>query len=450
MGRGRNSRTCAPLPLPTQGGIMTDHVPECKRRTPSSALFLIGSLCSIMLLSFVLSACGGPSDGKIHLTLWYWNRSIDDKLIAQVSQQFPNIVLEADKITGFDSKVRTAMAGHSGVPDIMGINSNIATYYPDEDQFIDLNTVGAKDIQSQYLPWKWALGTSPTGRQIAIPMDTGPTALFYRADIFQQAGLPTDPEAVSSLFTSWDSYLQASAKISAATNGKSFLFDDVYTIYEMQLLASKEHYFAPGGQYIGGSAHIKQIWDDSVKAVQTQGALGKDGAFSTDWNQAADSGRIASFVSAVWMKQILSDAAPDTKGKWRIARAPGGDGNYGGSFLAVTKYTQYPKEAFEVIKWLQNPQNQVTASNDIQLFPSALSALDNPSLGQPEDFFGGQNTTPIFAAAAKNVPLFYTDPHDGTVDTEISTQLALVEFSNKDSNQAWNDAQAAIQRDLLR
>src|SRR5579859_3111939 len=194
-----------------------------------------------------------------------------------------------------------------------------------------------------------------------------------------------------------------------------------YTFYHMQLLSSKEQYFTPSGQYIGNSAHIKQMWDEAVKAGQTQGALGKDTLFTPEWNQAANNGRIASFVSAVWMKQILADAAPDTKGKWRIARAPGGDGNYGGSFMAITKYCQYPKEAFEVIKWLQSPQNQVIASNELQLFPSALSALDDPSLNQPEAFFGGQQTTPIFSAAAKNVPLAFQGPNDGTVDTEIQT-----------------------------
>ena len=428
---------------------MTYLVPRHKSDTVSlPAMPLIGLLCSIMLLSSILSACGDTtSGGKIHLTLWYWNRSIDDKLIAQVSQQFPNIVLDAEKITDNDNKFRTALAGHSGIPDIMAINSNIAEYFPDEDQFVDLNTLGANDVKSEYLPWKWAQGTTPDHRQIAFPMDTGPTALFYRTDIFAKAGLPTDPQAVSALFKTWDDYLQAAPKIAAATHGKSFLFDDIYTIYDMQLLSSKNHYFTPSGQYIGGSPHIKQIWDESIKALQTPGAIGKD---TDDWNQAVDTGRVASFVSAVWKKQVLEEAAPDTAGKWRIARAPGGDGNFGGSFLTVTKASQHPKEAFEVIKWLQSPENQLTAYREIQLFPSALTALDNPSLNQPEAFFGGQNTTQIFVSAARNVPLAYLGPHDGRVDGEIYTQLENMQFSNKAPNQAWNDAQQAVQRDLLR
>lgn len=430
---------------------MTYHVSECKRRTRSFPAIPLSILsCCLMLLSFVLGACGGPPDGKIHLTLWYWNRSIDDSLIAQVSKQFPNIVLDAQKISDYDNKVRTAMAGHSGVPDILAVNSNISIYYPDESQFVDLNTVGANDIKPLYLSWKWSLGTSPTGRQIAIPMDTGPTALFYRADIFEQAGLPTDPESVSALFKDWDSYLAASAKISEATDGKSVLMDDITNIFVMQLSASKERYFDSSGNYIGNSEHMKQVWDQSIKAAKMQGALSKTVNFTNDWNQAASTGRIASFVHAVWMKQILAEAAPDTAGKWRIARAPGGDGNNGGSFLTVTTASEHPKEAFEVIKWLQSPENQLRSYQNLQLFPSALKALDDPSLSQPEKFFGNQQTTPIFAASAKNVPLSPANSNDGTVENEFKTQLTEVELNNKDPEQAWKDAQDAIQRDLLR
>ena len=108
------------------------------------------------------------------------------------------------------------------------------------------------------------------------------------------------------------------------------------------------------------------------------------------------------------------------------------------------------KEAFEVIKWLQNADNQVTGSNDIQLFPSATKALNNSSLGKPEDYFGGQNTTPIFAAAAQNVPQFFSGPNDGKVDAPINDELTNVELGGKDPEQAWNDAQKAIERALLR
>lgn len=61
-----------------------------------TCLVLIG----LLLLS--LTGCGKQAEGegdigKITLTLWYWNRSIDDELLKQVEKQFPHIRLKAEK-----------------------------------------------------------------------------------------------------------------------------------------------------------------------------------------------------------------------------------------------------------------------------------------------------------------------------------------------------------------
>lgn len=412
---------------------------------------LRGLLCALTLLSCMISlaACGTNNDGKIHLTLWYWNRSISDTLIAQVGKVFPNIVLNAEKITDYDNKVRTSMAGHHGVPDIMGINSNISTYFPDENQFVDLRAYGADDVKSEYLPWKWNLGVTPDGKMIGFPMDTGPTALFYRKDLFAKAGLPTDPTAVSAQLQTWDDYLQAGVKLKQATGGKSFMIDNNITVFNQMLGQSAKQYFTPSGQYLANQSYMRNIWNEATK-VDQMGVSGKVGNWTTAWNQAVSNGYIASFVGAVWMKQILQDAAPNTKGQWSIARAPGGDGNSGGSFMAVTAACQHPKEAFEVIKWLQSPQNQVAAYKELQLYPSAISSLDDPALHQKEAFYGGEDTSSIFSVAVKNIPSFYSGPDDGIVGTAFSDQLTLVEYQGKSPEQAWNDAQAEAQRELSR
>jgi cellobiose transport system substrate-binding protein len=399
-----------------------------------------------------LAACGegANANGKIQLTLWYWDRSIDDSLIAQVDKQFPNIELRAVKITDYDNKVRTSMAGHYGVPDILGINSNIYTYFPDEDQFVDLKTLGADEVKSQYLEWKWNLGISPDGKMIGFPMDTGPTALFYREDIFAKAGLPSDPADVSAQIKTWDDYLQMAKKLKDATQGKSYMIDnDNDGVYAQLMAQATSRYFDQSGKYIGDQANIKQMWDISTKAAQ-MGVTAKAPRYSATWNQAASNGLLAGFVGAVWMKQILQDAAPDTAGKWRIATVPGTAGNSGGSFLGISKYSQHPKEAFEVIKWLQSPQNQAIGYKDLQLYPSAISALDDPSLHQKEAFYGGQDTTTIFSETVKHVPLSYSGPYNDVAGTPFGDQLKLVEFQNKSPEQAWNDAQQQAQRELLR
>nr|BBH89178.1 sugar ABC transporter substrate-binding protein [Thermosporothrix sp. COM3] len=422
-------------------------------RTFSASGRMRNLACILLLMAVLLSLAGcglnanASGDGKIHLKLWYWNRSIDDNLLAQVNKVFPNVVLEPQKMSDYDAKVRTTMAAHNGVPDILAINSNISIYFPDEDQFYDLNTLGAKEIKSQYLEWKWNYGLTPKNRQIAIPMDTGPTALFYRADLFEKAGLPGDPEEVSAQIKTWDDYFALGQKLKQATNGQVYVVDSLTNLYTQLMSQSPKLYFDRDGNYIGDQEHVKRNWDLAVKAYQ----MGIDGKIvSSEWNKAANNGRIGAFVHAVWEKQILADAAPDTKGKWRIARAPGGDGNNGGSFLTITKYCQHPKEAFEVIKWLQSPQNQLTAYKTMQLFPSAFDALKSPELAQPEPFFGGQRTTEIFSAAAVNVPNSYSAPDDSVVSTAITDQLTLIELQGKNPEQAWQDAQNEARRVLLR
>jgi cellobiose transport system substrate-binding protein len=118
--------------------------------------------------------------------------------------------------------------------------------------------------------------------------------------------------------------------------------------------------------------------------------------------------------------------------------------------LAITTACQYPKEAFAVIQWLQSPANQLIGYKDLQLFPSAISDLNNPNLHQPEAFFGGEDTTTVFAQAARNVPLSYYGPENDVVAAAFTDQLSLVEFQAKNPDQAWNDAQQEAQRELLR
>ena len=60
------------------------------------------------------------------------------------------IPLTAQKIGGdFKSKLLTSLAGRAYVPDITGLNEDVATYFPDADQFVDLYEFGAKDIEDR-------------------------------------------------------------------------------------------------------------------------------------------------------------------------------------------------------------------------------------------------------------------------------------------------------------
>ena len=381
------------------------------------------------------------------VTLWYWNRSIEPELFRQYERDHPGVKIN-DQIIGGDygSKLRTTLAGNTFIPDIVAFNDDVATYFRAEDQFVNLYDFGAADVQPEYLGWKWQAGVTADGKMMGFPMDTGPTALFYRADLFEQAGLPSDPATVSAQMSTWDDYFAAGQQLQTALPGVS-LADSANEIYTSSLRQSADYYVSRDNAYIGDGPAVQRSWDLGIKAAQL-GLVVKANTFTSDWSAAISTGKLATFVNAVWMKAVLSDAAPDTSGLWRVAQAPGGAGNRGGSFLGITAASPKKEIAFDIIRTIQSPQGQQVGYNELALYPAAIDALSIPELNQPEPFYGGQNTNEVFSVAAQNVPNFYFSPADNVINPIFTDEMTNVAILGKDPAQAWKDAQDQVKREV--
>ncbi|MFC5651001.1 ABC transporter substrate-binding protein [Paenibacillus solisilvae] len=411
-------------------------------------------LSVILMIVIIMTGCSPHSttEKKTTLTIWYWNRGLDDKLIEAARTKFPNVQIVAQKVGGdFKSKLKTTLAAGSGGPDIIAFNDWVTEMFPNADRFYDLYKLGARDIEKDYLDWKWKLGVTPQGRMVALPIDTGPTALYYRADLFKQAGLPSDPAEVHKLMGTWDEYFAAGKKLQDALGGGVKLTDNIGSIYTQVNAQSENIYFSKDNAFIGEdpSSSMRKAWDLAVKA-SGMGLLADANGGTPEWSAAMNTGKIASFVGAVWNKEVLQQAAPDTAGKWRVARAPGGDGNNGGSFLAIMGTSKHPNEAFQIIKWIQNPENQIKSFADVNLFPSAKVALEAPVMRQKEAFFGGQATGEVFTESALNVKPAYFGPRYVNINGIVNRQLQSVSSQGKDPGKAWHDALQRINKELLR
>ncbi|MFC6163022.1 ABC transporter substrate-binding protein [Kribbella jiaozuonensis] len=401
-----------------------------------------------------LTGCGSRSSlgGSNELSMWTWVGSVNDGLIGQAEKAVPGydgIKLAMTRIgSNYKTKVLTALAGKSLVPDIVAINDDVATYFPNADQFHDLNELGAKDLEKDFLPWKWKLGITPDDKMMAYPMDTGPTALFYRTDIFQKAGIDIDPAAVAQLAPDWDTYIQLGKKLKQSVPG-SAITDNITGIYGYRMAQQSKRYMSEDGQYIGDQDHVREAFDLSVRVVKE--GLSANAQNSTDKNAVVTNGKLVAYNAAVWWAQLgPKNAAPKTKGLWRVTAAPGGAGNKGGSFLAITKYCKNPQAAFAFISWLESSKNQAQAFLDPVLFPSTPATYTDKTLTAPDPFFGGQQIVDVFADSAKKYPGAYFSPYDTIIDTPISSELVNIEAAGKDPDQAWADAQRQVQRELTR
>ena len=400
----------------------------------------------------VTAACGdddssgGTGGDSKELSLWYWSGGLSDKVVAAVSTQFPDITFKPTQVGGaFKDKLVTTITSRQFMPDITGIKGeDIAYFMGQAGQFLDLNTLGAGDLKGQYLEWKWKQGSTPDGKLIGFPIDIGPTALFYRADIFKKAGLPSEVADVTAAMATWDTFFEQGVKLKAALPG-TFMVGEAAEVFDMAVGQSTKRYADADKKFIGDQEHIRRAWDLAAKAVKL-GISFKVQSGGQDANAAWNQGTLPAKLGAAWVALDIKSAAEKTSGKWRVAAMPDGPANQGGSFLAIPKSSGNPKKAFEIITWMLNTDNQAKGYTDAALFPSAPAAYKLPALTAPDEFFGGQVTIDVFGPAAQKIPVAFESEYDGVLREPFAAELSNVETKGKDPEAAWTDAVAAAKQ----
>ena len=403
-----------------------------------------------------VGACTSPTTanpGK--LTLWYSSNGLSEKVLGEAVARFPEQHLVPSKVSGeLKQRLLAALSGEAYLPDITMIGDDISTYFAAADRFVDLNNVGAQQDQDRYLDWKWQAGRTPGGVQLGFPIDIGPAALYYRHDLFREAGLPSEPDEVAAAVSTWDDYFEFGKRAQEKLPGR-YMITDTKTVFTYSLAQESKKYLDKQNRYLSDQSQVRRAWDRAVQAFRmglTAGYAGNASSSgdSIDRNAAWSTGKELSFVSASWITGSLKQAAPNTSGNWHLCRPPGGPGNQGGSFLAITRYCPDPQGAYEVVKWILGPENQPRTYLELGLFPSSPAVYDDPRLLQPEEFFGGQSTMSVFGAVAKEVPAVYFSPYDITISDTYTDELTNVESAGKDPDRAWDDANRLVERLLRR
>lgn len=418
--------------------------------TRRSVLAMGGSLSLAAILGGCSTAApgtgGATAEGAPEMVLWTWPEGFAASVLESVSGAFPEINLRQDVIGGdFKQKLSTTLQAGSGLPSITGIKGeDIAFFASQADYFVDLNTLGAEDAKGDYLDWKWAQATTVDGRQLGIPIDIGPTALFYRFDIFEKYGLPAEPEALASAIRTWEEYFALGSELLGKAPD-TYLVRYVSGLFDTMVKQSGKNFVSPDGAFIGDQDHIRTAWDTALKA-HTLGISGGFKASTADSQAAVANGQLPADLGASWHLADLMVDAPDTAGKWHVCAHPGEATNNGGSFLGIPAGTTDAEQAFKVILHILNSENQIVEYLDKGNFPAHSTALGSQELRSGVDFLGGQVGGEVFAAAAKTVRPLYEHAYNSTIAGPYTAELDEVESNGKDPETAWQDAVAAAKR----
>lgn len=426
-----------------------------EHRTMSRRRLLEASLGGAAGALLGLSGCGSgdasASAGTDHLSIWYWNGALSDKLLAIAARGVPGVAglkVKGAPISGeYRAKLRTSMAARAYVPDLACVNSPFSDFFPDEQEFLNLRDLGADAIEDQYLDWKWKSGITPSGRMVGFPLDAGPTALYYRRDLFEKAGLPSEPTEVAQATSTWEKYLQVGRALKAGAPGHPYLVSQISYVFRMALYQSPRQFVDADNRFIGDQEHVKHAWDLAVETYR-QGLSARAMDSTPDYNAAMSRGGVASMINAVWASYGLKDVAPRTAGAWRLTTMPGGPTNYGGSYVGITRYCRDPEGAFAFLKWMLGPANQLKSYQEMALFPTTPAVYTSPTMRESDPFFGGQIPVDVFGPAARKAPVIFFSPYEAIASTPLFQELTNVETLGKNPDKAWRDAMNAAETAL--
>ncbi|MEV6827365.1 extracellular solute-binding protein [Amycolatopsis sp. NPDC051102] len=392
-----------------------------------------------------LAACS-PADtgGKTKLTIATFGEFGYAPLIAEYEKLHPDITVQ-NRVTDFDTHhkgLATQLATGHGAADVVAIEEQyMPQYRKAKDKFTDLAAYGARDLERQWAPWKWAQGTDGAF-VLGLGTDMGSLALCYRRDLFQAAGLPTDRDEVAKLMPDWNAYAATAERFTAKTPGVKFA-DSAGTVYTAMLNQSPENYFSQrddsfiadrnpsvrGAFFLAGGIAAKK---------QTAAAT----TFTQAWNVAIKQGSFATVACPAWMLSQIKEAGGEgARGKWDVTTVPGRSGNQGGSFLTIPKQGQHPKEAYELARWLTAPEQQKKLFLSDGILPSEPAVYQDPQVVAHTDaYFGDAPIGRIFAASADQLRPNYRGLRDADVRPEFGRALGRIEDGTETVDQAWAKA----------
>ncbi|MFF3498323.1 ABC transporter substrate-binding protein [Streptomyces sp. NPDC003247] len=398
----------------------------------------------------------GDGKGKTTITLGLFGTMgfKEAGLYAEYEKLNPNIKI-AETVIERNENYYPPLLNHlttnSGLQDVQAVEvANIAEITSTQSAKLqDLSKVSGVKA-SNWVDWKWAQATTKDGKTIGLGTDIGPMAICYRTDLFEQAGLPTDPAEVGKLWAGdWNKFVSVGEQYKEKAANGTYFMDSPGGLINAILSSETEKFYNSSGEVIyKTNPAVKNAFDLTAKAAE-EGLVQSSTQFQAAWDQTIANSKFATVACPPWMLGTLKGKSkPESVGKWAVAVAPK-SGNWGGSFLTVPSSGKNVKEAEKLVAWLTAPEQQAKLFKVQGSFPSAPSAYTMPEVtGAKNEMTGDAPIGTIFAAAAKAAPEQVIGPKDQIIQQGLTDNGVILVTKGKSAEEAWETATKTIDNSL--
>lgn len=373
-------------------------------RSTRALILLAALVAGASPLAACDSGSGSTTGGQqVDLTFWSWVPHID-KVVALWNDSHPKIHVTVSKQAQGDEEVTKVLtASKAGnPPDLFQAEYQALPTLVSNGAAADISDLVGQ-VKSHFADGVWQQVTLGTDAVYAIPQDSGPMMLYYRADLFDKFGL--------SVPTTWDEFAQVAKQV-RKKDPKRYL--TTFSTNDPGWFAGLAQQAGATWWTVQGDAWKVTINDPATKKVADywdglvdSGVVDDQPMYTPEWNKALNDGTLLAWPSAVWAPGVLAGNAADTKGTWAMAPLPqwtAGEhktGSWGGSSTAVAAKSKHIEQAVTFATWLNtDPQATAALIEDGGLYPADRDAQSGPALAQPPDFFAQQDN---FYSLAKQI-----------------------------------------------
>jgi ABC-type glycerol-3-phosphate transport system substrate-binding protein len=424
---------------------------------------------SILASLMVLAGCGGGGGssenddaGKgtgavpepaepVTITFQSWIGNSDEmkQLVKDFQKVHPNITvkLQATTAEGASQKLTTQVAG-GNPPDVAFVNASDTSDFASRGAVINLDDYISRSDVVNPDDYVEAFKTFVTyeDSMYGLPIDGESTGLFYRTDLFEQAGIDGPPQT-------WDEF-QAAAEA---------LTDESAQQYGFTLFASESAYYWYPWLYQAGGDLLtedgKDIAFDSPEAKEAADFYVNLANYSPpdyfnsnsyDGRVAFAEGQSAMYVAGAWFAGTMSTEFPKLDGKWDTAPLPSGPAGckttIAGDSLILLKGGDNPDAAWKWIEFLSEPDNLALLtykSPGGTLLPPLASLLNSPDLIKEKPVLKG------FAELMKcGVASTVSNPKFPRIEQALNEELGKAIYGEQSASEALDNA-AAEGREIL-
>ncbi|MCX6089042.1 MAG: sugar ABC transporter substrate-binding protein [Candidatus Atribacteria bacterium] len=371
--------------------------------------FMLFCFLTLLLVFNVTGITIAQEKVKLDLWGWFdWQPTIDSFM-----KENPNIEVNFVRMGPWDlhDKFLASLAAGSGAPDICTLVNDRFTAYIKTGALVDLtDKIGGKTKDFDKTALSFCLDSQ--NRVFGLPMDIQPMVVYYRNDVFKEAGVNAEN------IVTWDDYIKSGQKVVEKSAGKQFPLTT----------------WLPAGQW-GQYQFLGFLWSKGINIFNEKGEVIENNTGAMDtlqwyvdlsnkskisypqvWFTPTYFGNFKNDTVVGWSMNVADSAVlrqnvPEQSGKWSVipwplwsTDAPKYTGNWGGSDVCIPKQSKYQEEAYKFIEFATtNIEGQVANWKGAGLYPAYLPARE-PVMEVTDPYFSNQSLAKV--ATQREVPLF--------------------------------------------